>query len=241
MPTSPRVRALLAVAVLLAIGGVTFGVLNLTGAEEPDVLQSASPSAAPSPTPSAEPAIEQPRPFRVTLRKVRGVAADNALLFGRRPDERPKVAKQAAKAAANALQRYLNAAFVSPKTRFTPAPLRTLLTPVAFDELGKTDRRALGVGAPKIDGGKTGKAVARALVVYRHAKPVAVTLRYRAGLRAAFGQRTQPLTQRGTMVFVRVAKGWRADMVEVRLRLPKPSTGGPSAKPKPKPTEEASS
>ena len=240
MPTSPRVRALLAAAVLLAIAGVVFAVLNLTRAQAPSVSQSAPPpTATPSPT---EPALTQPEPFRVSIRKARGVATDNALLFGRRPDERPKVAKQAARAAADALQRYLNAAFVSPKTRFTAAPIRTLLTPRAFDELGATDRRALGVGAPAIDGGKTGKAVARALVMYRHAKPVAVTLRYRAGMRAAFGQRTQPLVQRGTLVFVRVDKGWRADMAEVRLRLPKPSTGGPAKPtPTPTPTEEASS
>lgn len=240
MPTSLRVRALLAVVlVVIAVGAVL--VVQAVTRDAPPVAQ---PTAAPSPSPT--PQVAQPEPFSVKVRKLRGEPADKAVLFGGKPDRRPALVKRAGPKAVRVLERYLNSMFVAPETRFTPAPVRGLLTQRAFSELSKPDGRALGINGPAVAGGRTGGAVAWPIVLYRRGTPIAVTVRYRAKMRLDLGDGLQPLVQRGTMVFVPARRGWRADMVSVRLRLPEPApepvpTQSPGSEPSSEPAQEQSS
>ena len=145
---------------------------------------------------------------------------DNAMLFGGRPDARRPVVQRAGRSAVRTLERYLNAAFVAPKSRFTAGPLRPLLTQRAFAELTSQSRAALAARGPKFEGGRTGPAVARATVLYSRGDPLAVTLRYKAALRTDTGDKSRRLVQQGTMVFVKAPNGWRADQVDVELIEP---------------------
>lgn len=208
---------MIALALLVVVVGAVLGVRALT----PTDGTTAAPTESPKAAKPAKPAIAQPKPFRVVVKGLRGEPIDNAMLFGNRPDTRPPVVKRAGRKAAAALRRYLNAAFVARKTRFTDAPLKPLLTQRAFAMLTPKARAALAARGPKIDGGKSGRAVARGTVLYDHGTPLAVTLRYRAPLRTERNGRTRRLVQRGTMVFIRADGSWQADQVDVELADPR--------------------
>lgn len=182
--------------------------------------------AASTPPASRAPArasIPQPKPFRVAVVSARGQPVDSSNLYGRRPRPRRRVVKHAARGAARVLERYLNAQFVRSGSRFTHRPLRKLLSHQARKELRKSDRAALGVAKLKVRGGRRGAAKVRAVVLHRGTKPYAVTLRYRAKIKLIVRKKPQALVQRGSMVFARTRQGWRADMVDVRLSLPRPA------------------
>ncbi len=228
MPTTWRSRALLALGLLVAVAGAVLLARVL--------VRPGAPVAAPTPTASPTPTGAASQPFKVKLRSVRGEPIDDENLFGRQPDVRRDVETRAARAATQALARYLNAAFVADNTRFTAAPLRPLLTAEALRSLRGADRRALGQGGPRSASGDKSRARASAVVVYRGAQAYAVTLRYTAKMRMTSGSRRGPLTQSGVMVFVPGRTGWRADMVDVRLVAPEfpkkpaqPSNSAPSS------------
>ena len=238
MPTTGRSRLLLAVAVLAAAAGLFFAMRALNSSPSP---QAAAPLASPSisATPSAEPddpAVAQPEPFEVRIRTVRGEALDSSNMYGRRPDVRAKNIRMSVERAKRALERYLNTQFVAPDTRQSEAPIRALLSGDAQSRLTPRDRRALGLGKPAIEGGRTIAANATAVALYEGTQPYAVTLRYTARMDVVVaGGGDQRLAQSGTMVLRPTSDGsWRADMVDVSLALrpaPRSQPAAPSSEP----------
>ena len=231
MPSIRRSHLLIGLAVVVAAVGLFFLVRALSGDEEP--IAAPSPSASPSPSP--EPA--EAKAFTVTLLKARGRALDSTNMYGRTPEPRPTVVKAAAASAIKVLEAYLDQEFVAPKTRFTAAPLRLLLTGEARKQLAPADRAALGVSKlskVKMVGGGKGKASVRAMVLHEGDDAHSVTLTYRATIPLIFDVKPQPLVQEGTMVFALTGAGWRADMIDVRLSLPTPPK-----EPKTPPSEDA--
>jgi hypothetical protein len=223
---SARRSSLIAVALVAAVA--TFlGYLALRGGE-PGTAPAPSPGATVTPSPTPIP-LAQPEPFAVKLRGIGVREMDNRWLFrGKMGNTRRGAAKPARRAVAE-LRRYLNGALVTPGTRFTARPMRRLLTKPAEQLLRPRDRRALGVGVADYAGGRSRVVKARAVVLYDGRKAHAVTVTYRARLDVLLEgeRRRRPLHQRGVMVFVPTAAGWRADMVEVRLRLPPSRKGAP--------------
>lgn len=217
MPTTWRSRVLLGLAVTAAVVAI---VLLTRG------MQTAAEVAPPTPTPTPSPteeAVAQPVPFRVRVTQIGQQPMDTNRLYGRTPVRRPPAARRAARRAATALQRYLNRAFVAEDTRFTNAAMNRLLTRQGANALTRRDRRALGAQPLEIAGGTTRPVRARAIVLHDRGDVVAVSLRYRARMNVVFDDGTRgPLVQRGAMVFVPTDNGWRADMVDVRLRRPRP-------------------
>jgi hypothetical protein len=233
--------------VFLVLGGAVLAaaavvvIVALTRDEAPVVAPppvTAEPS--PSPTATAAPRV-QPEPFDVTLRAVGVQEMGNGWIYRRRSGNTRKGAAKHARAAVAELNRYLDDALVDPATRFTRRPVNRLLTRRAQQELNRRGRRALGVGAPQILGGRTGKATARAIVLYDGKKAHAVTVTYRARMNVsvAGARKRQPLEQDGVMMFVPTRAGWRAEMVDVRTRLPQPGPPGsdPTADPSPQTSE----
>jgi hypothetical protein len=144
---------------------------------------------------------------------------NNDRLFGVAPKRPPKTARRAAARAAGALERYLNGAFVKPDTRFTKAPVRAFLTRDARRVLSARDLAALGVGMRSIQGGRTGNAEASAFVLHAGQDVISVTLRYTARLRfVTADDRPQQVLQSGSVLMLRIGKGWKAEMVDVELR-----------------------
>lgn len=212
------------VAALLGGAAVLVIVLASRGGPAP------TPMPAPSPTPQALP---QPEPFTVELTAVNGRSLDSGNLYARPERDRPQLTRNAARGAVDALQRYLNRAFVVPETRFTQPALHGFMTKPAQRELTGRMRSALGVGAPEIGGGTTRGAHARATVLYRNNRAVAVMLRHRARLDAVWPDgRDGRYIQEGTILFARAAGGWRAEMLDVHLTLPDPpEPSGPTEAP----------
>jgi hypothetical protein len=241
MPTTGRSRLLLGLAVLAAAAGLFLAVRALSSPPPPPqaVAPSTSPSASASP--SAAPtsrAIAQPKLFKVRIRAVRGEAMDSSNMYGRRPDVRVKNIRLSVRRATRSLERYLNTQFVAPRTRQTARPIRTLLSGAAQKQLTPRDRRALGMGRPRIEGGRTIAANTTAVALYEGTATYAVTLRYTARMIVdlANGEK-QRLAQSGTMVLRPTGGGpWRADMVDVSLAL-RPAA---QKKPAPRPTAAGS-
>lgn len=237
MPSIRRSHLVIGLAVLLAAVGLFFAVRAMSGGEPAAAPAPSEPAASPSPDPGAQ-------PFQLKIAGARGVRIDSSNLYGREAPEKPDVVKDAATRAGEELQRYLNAQFIDPKTRFTEQPLRELFTPLAFSTLDKDDRAALGVSSLKVLGGEDSKATARATVMHLGDDPYAVTLKYRATTKLILSDdKPHPVVQEGTMVFAPVeGGGWRADMADVRLSLPDAPKQKKPVQPQPsqEPTEEAS-
>ena len=215
--SAKRSGALLVLGGAAVVAAVVIAVVALSRDPAPIVAPPA-PTASPTPAP-----VVQPERFKVSLRKVGVQTMGNGWIFRQRPGNTKRGARKPAKAAIAELQRYLDAALVDPDTRFSQRPVNRLLTRSAEQQLDRSGRRAMGVGAPRISGGRTGKAVARAIVLYDGKRAHAVTVTYRARLNVTVAGATtrQPLRQRGVMVFVPTKAGWRADMVDVRTQLPR--------------------
>lgn len=214
MATTGRSRLLIGLVVLAAAAGLFFGVRALSS--------SSSPAAAPSPTASAEPRepkVVQPRPFKVRIRSVRGEVLDSSNMYGRRPDVRVKNIRLSTRRAARALERYLNTQFVARKTRQSRGPMRALLSGEAQRQLTPRDRKALGLGGPRIAGGRSIAANATAVALYEGTQAYAVTLRYTARMNVDLASgKAKRLSQSGVMVLRPTRAGpWRADMVDVSL------------------------
>ena len=230
MPTSWRSRLLIGLAVLAAVVGLFFAVRALSSGSDADVA-SQTPEPSESASPSEEP-VAQPKPFRVEILSVKGEAIDSTNMFGRKPGRPPAAVKRAAEKAGETLQRYLNAAFVEPRSRFTQGPIALLLTDHARLALDDRDRRALGADGPMIAGGTTISANARASVLYEGNRPHAVKLRYAARMSIIYVDRPARMTQTGTLVFRRLRNGsWRADLADVQLSLPEAPPEKPSEEP----------
>jgi hypothetical protein len=221
--TAKRSGALLVVGGAVVLAAAVVLIVALTRDETP-LVAPPSPTAQATATASPTPAPRvQPEPFDVTLRGVGVQEMGNGSIYRRRSGNTRKGATRHAKAAVAELNRYLDAALVDATTRFTDRPVDRLLTKRASSELGRRGRRALAVGAPPILGGRTRKATARAVVLYDGTDAHAVTVTYRARMDVSVlgARRRQPLQQEGVMVFVPTRTGWRAEMVDVRTRLPK--------------------
>lgn len=210
---------------LLLIAGVAVAGVFITRALLGDgdpaaVAPSPSASSSSSPAPSDH-APQQPSAFKVRLAGVKSQKMANGRIFGRDVDRgRSPAARRASRAALAELTRYLNSAFVREETRFTVRPAQRLLSWRAEEVLPRRQRRALGVDGPEITGGRTGRARARTVVLHQGSEIVAVTVRYDARMKVVVGQGgTRRLRQDGEMVFVPVRNGWRAEMVDVTLRL----------------------
>ena len=217
MATTGRSRLLLGLVVLAAAAGLFFAVRALSSSAP---QQAGAPTA--SPTPSAEPRerkVAQPSRFKVKIRAVRGEVLDSSNMYGRRPDVRVKNIRRSVRRAARSLERYLNTQFVAPKTRQSRGPMRALLSGDAQRQLTPRARKALGLGGPRIAGGRTIAANANAVALYEGTQAYAVTLRYTARMRVVLGGgAAKRLSQSGTMVFRPTRAGpWRADMVDVAL------------------------
>jgi hypothetical protein len=236
---SRRFGVIPVLGIVVVLAGVVVAVVALTRDEAPVVAPppvTAQPSPSPSPSPTAAPRV-QPEPFDVTLRAVGVQEMGNGWIYRRRSGNTRKGAAKHARAAVAELNRYLDAALVDPATRFTDRPVNRLLTRRAQQELNRRGRRALGVGAPEILGGRTGRATARAIVLYDGKNAHAVTVTYRARMNVSVegARRRQPLEQDGVMMFVPTRAGWRAEMVDVRTRLPQPRPPRPEASESPSP------
>lgn len=215
MPSIRRTHLLIGLAVVVTAAGLFFVVRAMSGAQ--------APLAAPSPSVTASPErVAQAKPFTVTVAAARGQSLDSTNMYGRPQTEKPNVVKSATNQATKVLERYLNRQFVVPKSRFSAKPLVALLSGQARRGLTKADRAALGVARLKPLGGGAGKARVRSLVLHRGNTPHVVTIRYRATIPLILDEKPQKLVQQGTMVFASTQKGWRADMVDVRLSLPQP-------------------
>lgn len=221
MSQSKRSGALLVLGGAAVLAAAVLGVLSLTRDDAPV----APPPVTPSPTPAR--VVRVPQPFDLELRGVAVREMGNGGIFRRRPGNTRRGARKHARAAVRELNRYLDAALVDPSSRFTREPVDRLLTGRAEQEMNRRGRRALGVGAPPILEGRTGKARARAVVLYDGKDAHAVTVKYRARMNVtvAGASEHRPLRQHGVMVFVPTSRGWRADMVDVRTTLPRRATG----------------
>lgn len=216
-----RTASLVVVFAGIAVAGL-FGMRAVLG-NQPTVVPSPTPTVTPSPTPPPPP---QPEPFTVEIRSIRAQTMGNGRIFNRPDGKRTKAVGRTGRRAVRALERYLNAAFVDPTTRFTEDAFDGVFTPRAAETMRKRDRKALGVDLPPIVGGTTRKATARAIVLHRGGSVYAVTVKFRAAMDVLLaGADPQRLQQRGSMVFIRTANGWRADMADVQLRVPQRATG----------------
>ncbi|MDQ3538933.1 MAG: hypothetical protein M3415_09095 [Actinomycetota bacterium] len=168
----------------------------------------------------------------VQITRIRDEPQTNSGLRGRKPQPGPGIKRAVRRAAhreVGRLQRYLNAAFVDPRTRGTRAPLQALLSRRARRLLGFRDLRALTLrGGPPIQGGRSNRAHARVVVLHAGSRITAVTVTYDARMRLLRSGTLQRLRQEGSLVFVPRAGRWRADYVAVRLyRQRQPGKGLP--------------
>lgn len=161
-------------------------------------------------------------PFNVDIHRIRLVGAGNAEIRG--TDSTPTdhdAAQQAVEAARKRLEIFLNAQFVDEETRFSEQPLGPLLTPRAEESLTDADRAGLGVIATPVARTFTGSASAVAQVVLEGSNTHLVHLWYATTLRAELEDgTTTPVDQRGSLTFLPTDEGWRAEAVEVDLKLP---------------------
>ena len=239
MPQTWRSRLLIAAAVLVAVTAVFLGVRVLGDRGEIVATPTESPTATASPEPSPTPRPPpQPKPFKVTLKAVRDQPMDHNYIYGREADRNGDVVKHAARNAVALVQRYLNAAFVAPTTRFTTKALPVLLTDQARARLRDRDKRALGVGLREIAGAQRQRAAARVTVAHEGSVVSAMTVKFAAAMKVftkAGG--TSSLRQTGVLVLRKTPDGWFADMIEVQLTPPEKDA--PPKQPRPTPTPQA--
>jgi hypothetical protein len=238
-----RSRLLIAAALLVAATAVFLAVRVLGNRGENIVAPSESSTATVTPEPSPPP--PQPEPFTVVLRAVRDQPMDHNYIYGRKADRSGAVVKTAARNAVALVERYLNAAFVAPNTRFTTQSLPVLLTDQARAQLRDRDKRALGVGLPEMAGAEGQKATARVAVAHEGSKVSAMTVKFAAAMKVITQAGAESaLRQDGVLVLRRTPDGWRADMIEVRLTPPAKTPPQPPPSPSPAattPTEELTS
>lgn len=182
--------------------------------------------------PSASPELV---PFTLLIASIDAQPMGNGEILTGVPDvPNPEAVRIATESARAALEAYLNAQFVAAPTRFSVAPLDGLLSPRAAAVLDDSARRGLGVVDLPVRGGVSGPAIAHAVVLVEGPAAYAVTLSYEAHLEVVLDDDTRgPLIQRGTMTFVPIGGGYRAEAVEVTLEAPDTGPRPPAAPPAP--------
>ncbi|HWB71286.1 MAG TPA: hypothetical protein VG452_03645 [Egibacteraceae bacterium] len=184
------------------------------------------PGAAPGSQPSAP-----LQPFRLLIASIDAQTMGSGAILGAPADLlNPEAVRIATEASRAALEGYLNAQFVTADTRFSAAPVDGLLGPRAAALLDDTARRGLGVVDLPVLGGVTRHAIAHAVVLVEGPAAYAVTLSYEAVLEVTLGDGgSGPVVQRGSMTFVPIGGGYRAEAVDVTLELPQEPTAAPAA------------
>ncbi|MDP8971099.1 MAG: hypothetical protein M3N52_11525, partial [Actinomycetota bacterium] len=174
-------------------------------------------------------------PFNLLIASIDAQPMGNSEIVTGVPDlPDPEAVRIATESARAALEAYLNAQFVAAATRFSAAPLDGLLSPRAAAVLDDNARRGLGVLDLPVRGGVTGPAIAHAVVLVEGPAAYAVTLSYEAHLEVVLGDGTRgPLIQRGTMAFVPIGGGYRAEAVDVTLEAPDTTVRPPPGPPAP--------
>jgi hypothetical protein len=203
--------------VLVLIAVVVIAVLLPTAGPSPET------SSAPPPT---APDVPPPAPFMVTVDVTTVSPLDNDGLFGRDVTAPPdRAVHTAALEVEDAVQTYLNAAFVDADTRFTARPLAGLLAAPALEETHDVDLAGLGAVGIAVERVEAEPVSATARVLTNGGDVAMVQVRYDARAQIVGDDgRSGPLRQRATMLFVPEAGRWRAEAVDAELELP-PSPG----------------
>lgn len=177
---------------------------------------------APEPTPSP-PDPASPEPFSLVIEHIELAPMGNGGMFSGDEEGIPRAtAEQAVDGTRRAVERYLDAQFADPRTRFSPQGARGLLRPGLFDTLTPEQRHALGHLDLPVSGVLTGPATGRATVLFDRGAAYAVSIDYEARftlLYAPQGSR-HPVTQRGTVLFT--APAWGVESFELTLDVPPP-------------------
>jgi hypothetical protein len=185
------------------------------------------PQATPPPPDPAHPA-----PFSLTLEHIElAPMANDGMLTGNEAPVPRTGAEAAVEATRGALERYLNAQFVDPGSRFGDSAARALLRPGLFETLTPEQRHALGHLALPVSGVVTGPATGKATVLFDRGAAYAVSIDYEARLTLHFGDTDpgQQAVQRGTVVFT--APSWGVESFSLTLDVPPPPPPSPSAAP----------
>lgn len=219
------------------------------------VLVSACRAGGGEPQPSTPPPPDpaNPEPVTLAIERTELASMDNAeILVGTVPSPDEATAKAAVEATRGALERYLNAQFVDPDTRFTPEPARALLQPGIFDMLPAEQKAALGAGHLTVEGVLPRRALGTATVLFESGRAYAVTIDYTLEIdvflpvaeptESEHGSPSEepavarhPLTQKGTVLFT--APNWAVESFE--LRVEGTAVPSPTPPPAPPPSESA--
>lgn len=201
--------------------GAVVCVFALGGCSDARVPETLSAPAAAATEPLV-PAPAGPAPFALQVDGIDLQPIGNGELLGvsaATPDE--AAAFQAVEAARVTLEDYLDNQFVLPATRFGASALDQLLAPQAAALLDDEARRALGVLDLPVTATTAGPATAHAAVRLDGNAVMSVTLTYEARVSAVLGGAAgEALVQRGTVVLVPTAAGWRAIAADVTLEGP---------------------
>lgn len=166
--------------------------------------------------------VTPPGGFDVIVRVADVTPMDDEGVFGRRPvvaDDR--TVDTAARDIARAIRDYLDAVFVTADTRFSDAPVVSLLGPRARRAVGDADLRGLGVVDADVRAVSPQPVRASAHLVTDGGTVVFAAVRYDASAELVMvdgGSGT--LHQRARMVFVHGDEGWRAEVAEAELDVP---------------------
>ena len=165
--------------------------------------------------------------FDVTVRVTDVAPMDDDGVFGRQPPVADDgVVDAAAGDIAAVVAGYLDAAFVSPETRFSDHPLPALLSSRALAFSRGADRAGLGVVDVAVRGVDPQPVRLTARMVTSGGEVVLAAVRYDARARLVTADGASGLLhQRARMVFVPDDGGWRADVVEADLTLPTTGEG----------------
>lgn len=165
--------------------------------------------------------------FDVSLEITTVTATDNDVVFGGRPqDEDVRTVAPAVRQVAQVTATYLDAVFVAPRTRFSGAAVRSLLSTDALASASDVDVAGLGVVGAAWQEVTPGPVAGSAAVLTADGDAVMITVDYDARAQVAGDGGTGMLRQRAVMVFVPTTDGWRAAAADAELTLPEASVGG---------------
>jgi hypothetical protein len=214
MPRVPLLVALLVLCLLAACGSRT---------PEPEPTATPTSTPTPEPTPEPEPTpTPTAGPVTLALESLDFEVLDNAGLRGEAPREPDEGAlHSAADGARTALERYLNAQFVAPETRFTDAAIAELLGPSATASLSDEARQGLGQLPLDVSVSAAGPATARAIVIIDGPDVLSVTMSHDLAVTLVHPDGgTEEAHQHGTMIFRPIDGQWRAEVLEIALDAP---------------------
>jgi hypothetical protein len=194
------------------------------------LLTSTAPTPAPAPPSTPAPTVTPASPsvpFDLAMEVADVTAMDDDGLFGLKATIPQGAADTATQEITDVLERYLDAEFVTPETRFSAQPLSDLLSRNALDALSDDDLAGLGVLGISVRQVRAERAVSTARVLTSGSDVALVTVRYAATAWVVTDDGASvPLHQRAEMVFVPQDGGWRAEAVDATLELP-PAGGEP--------------